>query len=74
MANHVDRRQFLGIAAVAAGSGIGSSSKSVQISDSRPALLGGLPLRKEPFPSWPRFASPEEEAMLRTLKSGKWFR
>ncbi|RPJ57159.1 MAG: DegT/DnrJ/EryC1/StrS family aminotransferase, partial [Acidobacteria bacterium] len=41
---------------------------------SRPALLGGLPLRKEPFPSWPRFASPEEEAMLRTLKSGKWFR
>jgi perosamine synthetase len=74
MTNQVDRRQFLGIAAVAAGSGIKAHAGSFQIQDSRPALLGGQPVRKQPFPSWPRFGSPEEEAMLRTLRSGKWFR
>ena len=74
MANHVDRRQFLSIAAAAAGSGIGSGVRSTQTGDSRPALLGGQPVRTQPFPSWPRFGSPEEEAMLRTLRSGKWFR
>ncbi len=74
MTNEVDRRQFLGIAAAAGVSNIGSAGRSFKNYDSRPALLGGEPVRTQPFPSWPRFASPEEEAMLRTLRSGKWFR
>lgn len=40
----------------------------------RLALLGGTPLRKRPFPSWPVFGQPEEKALLRTLHSGKWGR
>lgn len=74
MTKNVNRREFLGVAAVAAGSGIRGQAKSVQTPDPRPALLGGQPVRKQPFPSWPRFGPPEEEAMLRTLRSGKWFR
>ena len=40
----------------------------------KPALLGGKPVRTEPFPSWPKFDSREEQAVLDTLRSGKWFR
>ena len=38
------------------------------------ALLGGTPLRKRPFTSWPIFGRPEEKRLLRTLHSGKWGR
>ena len=38
------------------------------------ALLGGTPLRKRPFTSWPIFGQPEEKRVLRTLHSGKWGR
>jgi dTDP-4-amino-4,6-dideoxygalactose transaminase len=38
------------------------------------ALLGGTPLRKRPFTSWPIFGRPEEKGLLRTLHSGKWGR
>ena len=38
------------------------------------ALLGGRPVRTRPFPSWPVFGAPEEERLLRTLRSGKWGR
>jgi dTDP-4-amino-4,6-dideoxygalactose transaminase len=42
--------------------------------DDKPALLGGTPVRQAGFPSWPVFGEPEEQAMLRTLRSGKWYR
>ncbi len=42
--------------------------------DDRPALLGGTPVRKAPFPEWPVFGEPEEQALQRTLRSGRWFR
>lgn len=38
------------------------------------ALLGGNPVRSEPFPAWPVFGAPEEEALLRALRSAKWGR
>ena len=38
------------------------------------ALLGGTPLRKRPFTTWPIFGKPEEKRLLRTLHSGKWGR
>ena len=38
------------------------------------ALLGGTPLRKRSFTSWPIFGKPEEKRLLRTLHSGKWGR
>ena len=37
------------------------------------ALLGGPPLRTEPFPSWPVFGDEEEAAVLEVLRSGRWF-
>lgn len=36
------------------------------------ALLGGKPLRMEPFPAWPVFGKPEEERLIQALRSGKW--
>jgi dTDP-4-amino-4,6-dideoxygalactose transaminase len=36
------------------------------------ALLGGTSVRTRPFPSWPVFGEPEEQALLRALRSGKW--
>ncbi|MGB7158597.1 MAG: DegT/DnrJ/EryC1/StrS family aminotransferase [Tepidisphaeraceae bacterium] len=36
------------------------------------ALLGGTPIRTKPFPTWPIYGQPEEQALLRALHSGKW--
>jgi dTDP-4-amino-4,6-dideoxygalactose transaminase len=38
------------------------------------ALLGGVPCRTRPFPAWPIFGQPEEERLLRVLRSGNWGR
>lgn len=37
------------------------------------AILGGLPLRQTPFPSWPVFDGGEEQALLQVLRSGEWW-
>lgn len=39
---------------------------------SKLAISGGTPVRTKPFPTWPVFGKPEEEAVLRALRSGKW--
>jgi dTDP-4-amino-4,6-dideoxygalactose transaminase len=38
------------------------------------AVLGGTPVRKERFPSWPKFDAAEEKALLDVLRSGRWGR
>ncbi len=38
------------------------------------AIHGGSPIRTRPFPSWPIAGEPEEQRLLRTLRSGKWGR
>jgi dTDP-4-amino-4,6-dideoxygalactose transaminase len=38
------------------------------------ALLGGIPIRQTPFPSWPVWDEREENALLGVLRSGKWWR
>lgn len=43
-------------------------------SRSKPAALGGTPVRAQRFPSWPVFDQKEEEALLEALRSGRWFR
>ena len=40
----------------------------------RLALDGGSPVRAEPFPAWPVADGEEEAAVLRVLRSGKWWR
>jgi dTDP-4-amino-4,6-dideoxygalactose transaminase len=39
-----------------------------------PAILGGQPVRKAPFPRWPNFREADEKAVLPVLRSGVWSR
>ena len=38
------------------------------------AILGGAPVKKNPFPAWPQYDHHEEEALLEVLHSGVWWR
>lgn len=38
----------------------------------RPALMGGEPIRKAPFPPWPEFGKAEEEGLRQVLQSRAW--
>lgn len=38
------------------------------------ALLGGTPIRRRPFPSWPVFGEAEERRLIDALRSGAWGR
>jgi dTDP-4-amino-4,6-dideoxygalactose transaminase len=38
------------------------------------AIQGGEKIRNRPYPAWPVFGKPEEEALLRSLRSGAWGR
>jgi len=78
----VSRRSFLG-AVVAAGAVAGgtapararTSTQSAAVTGSTgPALLGGPPVRRGPFPSWPVADAREEDALVRVIRSRKWFR
>lgn len=62
----VTRRAFLAATAAVAAAAPPASAK--------PALLGGGPIRRQPFPAWPVFDQKEEQALLEVLRSGKWYR
>jgi perosamine synthetase len=80
----VNRRRFL--ETVVAGSAVAAARPSragtrapAQSSSSghvpaRPALLGGEPVRRTPFPSWPVADAREEQALVDLVRSGRWFR
>jgi dTDP-4-amino-4,6-dideoxygalactose transaminase len=46
----------------------------VQGASLKPAALGGEPVRKQPFPSWPVWKGNDEAEWMKVLRSGKWFR
>ena len=71
MKNALDRRRFLATAAAASAVSATSTTRADQ---DKPALLGGKPVRREPFPGWPRFDQRDEKNLLDVLHSGKWFR
>jgi len=72
MKSSLDRRRFL--ATAAATSAALSVTSTTSADQDKPALLGGKPVRREPFPGWPRFDRREEKALLDVLHSGKWYR
>ena len=81
MKKKVSRRKFLG--SVVAGSALAGTqvhaarpaqSASASSSSSAPAIAGGTPVRRTPFPSWPVADEREENALVRLIRSGKWFR
>ena len=55
------RRRFLANTALA---GVGLTAAGAQAGSEKPALLGGKPVRTEPFPSWPVFDDKEEKELV----------
>ncbi len=77
MSGYLTRRHFLGGAlAGAAGLGFAAMPKSngVPKANGKPALLGGTPVRTEPFPSWPVIRNNDEKAWMQVLGKGRWNR
>jgi perosamine synthetase len=83
VSNHVSRRKFLGTVAAgaavlvprtAAARGTAVDTTAAGNGFGPPALLGGTPVRTEPFPSWPIADTREEEALVGVVRSGKWGR
>src|SRR5437667_5223809 len=72
MQTQYTRRRFL-TATAAAGVGL-SLTRTRGVASEKPALLGGKPVRTEPFPAWPVFDQSEEQILLDTVRSGHWFR
>lgn len=77
----VSRRGFIGAIAAAGAAGRGRSTAarpSMQVrggaASSTPAVLGGTPVRRVPFPSWPIADAHEEDALVRVIRSGRWNR
>lgn len=80
------RRRFLGTLAAggatfvaarptpADGTPLQTPAAPTVTASARPALLGGTPVRTAPFPSWPVQDRHEEDALVSTLKSGRWGR
>ncbi len=63
------RRSFVNAAAAtAAVSGVASGANG------KLALHGGVPVRTQPFPSWPKTTSVDEAGMMEVLRSGHWYR
>ncbi len=75
------RREFMGTLAVG-GSALAATARPARAaalrgapgSAGQPALLGGIPVRKDPFPSWPVSDALEERAVTDVVRSGKWGR
>lgn len=68
----MNRRRFL--TGTAAAASFVTTRRGEAAVAGRPAVLGGEPLRKLRFPSWPVFDQVEERAVLDVLRSGKWGR
>ncbi|MSV31437.1 MAG: DegT/DnrJ/EryC1/StrS family aminotransferase, partial [Bryobacterales bacterium] len=51
-----------------------AAGAAVTAAVSKPALLGGAPVRTGAFPGWPVWAANDEAAWMKVLRSGKWYR
>ncbi len=74
----LSRRQFLAAAAtascVAAGTRSTATVRPGKLDSGRPAILGGTPVRSEPFPSWPVIGQIDEQNFLDSLRKKEWCR
>ena len=74
------RRHFLRTMSVGAtGAGLAARAGSPLIATSgaegeKPALLGGKPVRSNPFPSWPVIKENDEKGWMEVLRSKNWCR
>jgi dTDP-4-amino-4,6-dideoxygalactose transaminase len=63
----VSRRTFLASTSAVVVAANGSTA-------SKPALLGGAPVKTDKFPSWPVWSGVDQSELDQTLNSGKWGR
>jgi dTDP-4-amino-4,6-dideoxygalactose transaminase len=70
----VTRRKFIGTVVAGGALATARPARSRAAAQAGPALLGGAPLRRTPFPSWPVADAREEDALLGVVRSGNWFR
>jgi perosamine synthetase len=50
------------------------SAAAASVSNGKPALLGGKPVRTEAFPSWPKITAADEARWMEVLRTGRWYR
>jgi dTDP-4-amino-4,6-dideoxygalactose transaminase len=84
MKANLDRRTFMTTLATAAAAGVARPARASHTSrvatpraaaaSATPAALGGEPVRRTPFPSWPIADAREEQALTGVVRSGKWGR
>src|SRR5262249_8584567 len=68
------RRNFFG-AMSAAATAIGLTERPATArADEPPALLGGRPVRRQRFSSWPILGENDERAWMEVLRKGRWCR
>jgi perosamine synthetase len=77
MSTPLSRRRFMGT--LATGALVMSSSPARTVAQAsgdrtKPAALGGAPVRTDPFPSWPIRDAVEDQALLDVVRSGRWNR
>ncbi len=72
----ISRRNFLAAASAAYAIGVAPRRATAGTPTEAPALLGGKPVRTEPFPSpaWPIHGSEEKQSVVDAVRSGTWFR
>jgi len=79
MTAHLTRRRFLRtVSAGAAGLGLADGVTSRALSSNsmveKPAILGGKPVRTEPFPAWPVVRENDEKGWMEVLHRKDWCR
>ena len=80
MNHRLSRRHFLrNVSVGAAGAGLAAKAASPLIARSvadgeKPALLGGKPVRSDPFPSWPVIQDNDEKGWMEVLRGKDWCR
>jgi dTDP-4-amino-4,6-dideoxygalactose transaminase len=73
MSQHITRRGFIA-AATSAGVALRLNAARGAEAVAKPALLGGKPAFTGSFSSWPIIDDLEEKALLKVLRSGRWYR
>jgi dTDP-4-amino-4,6-dideoxygalactose transaminase len=79
MDDHLTRRHFLrtvsaGAAGLGLTAGVAASPRPSSTTGEKLAILGGKPVRTEPFPAWPIVRENDERGWMEVLHSSEWCR
>ena len=79
MGDNLTRRHFLGAALGGAATFRLKAEPTPRAvvqsaSSEKPALLGGTPVRTQPFPPWPKITDHDEKTWMEVLRKGLWCR